>query len=130
MGKQLAPEDALFSQSYSGTGTSAVDLNLEGGQNLIDFDLHGEPSVSLTQDGGVDMDLGAAGRDGDVSDMTGSLGALDFMLDDPARGGDLALGDDLSRTATTRQMSQPGFAGYDEGLRNVLKSTLRPSSSP
>jgi pilus assembly protein FimV len=29
---------------------------------------------------------------------------LDFMLDDPARGGD-----DLARTATTRQMVQPGF---------------------
>jgi pilus assembly protein FimV len=107
MGKQLAPEDALFSQSYSGQGPSSVDLNLEGGQNLIDFDLHSDPSVSLTQDGGVE--LGSGG------DNTATMGALDFMLDDPARGGDAGPGDDLARTATTRQMAQPGFAGLDEG---------------
>jgi pilus assembly protein FimV len=107
MGKQLAPEDALFSQSYSGAGPSSVDLNLEGGQNLVDFDLLGEPSVSLTQDGGVDMDLGAALRDNDNA-SPGGLGGLDFMLDDPSRG------DDLARTATTRQMAQPGFAGLED----------------
>ncbi len=107
MGKQLAPEDALFSQSYSGVGPSSVDLNLEGGQNLVDFDLLGEPSVSLTQDGGVDMDLGGAQRDNDAP-SSGGLGGLDFMLDDPSRG------DDLARTATTRQMAQPGFAGLED----------------
>jgi pilus assembly protein FimV len=106
MGKQLAPEDALFNQSYSGLGPSSVDLNLEGGQNLVDFDLLGDPSVSLTQDGGVDMDLGSALRDNGAS--PGGLGGLDFMLDDPSRG------DDLARTATTRQMAQPGFAGMDD----------------
>ena len=97
MGKQLAPEDALFSQSYSGAGP-AVDLNLEGGQNLIDFDLHGEPSLSSE---GVDMDLG--GNTQSTAPVSLDAG-LDFMLDDPARGGD-----DLARTATTRQMVQPGF---------------------
>jgi pilus assembly protein FimV len=109
MGKQLAPEDALFSQSYSGVGPSSVDLNLEGGQNLIDFDLHGEPSVSMTHDGGIDMDLGGGSR-GNTSDTAGlgALGGLDFMLDDPARG------DDLARTATTRQMVQPGFGGHED----------------
>jgi pilus assembly protein FimV len=111
MGKQLAPEDALFSQSYSGVGPASVDLNLEGGQNLIDFDLHSEPSVSLTHDGGVSLDPG----DSRGSDGTASLTALDFMLDDPARGGDALPGDDLARTATTRQMAQPGFAGLDDG---------------
>ncbi len=105
MGKQLAPEDALFSQSWSGAGPSPVDLNLEGGQNLIDFDLHGEPSVSLTSEGGVDLDLGTA-LGGDSSSLSG----LDFVLDDPARGSD-----DAARTATTRQMAQPGLAGMDDG---------------
>ena len=62
MGKQLAPEDALFSATYSGPGP-AVDLNLEGGQNHIDFDLHGEPMVEFTPEGGMDLDLGSASRD-------------------------------------------------------------------
>jgi pilus assembly protein FimV len=101
MGKQLAPEDALFSQTYTGMGPTSVDLNLEGGQNLIDFDLHGEPAVSLTPEGGVDMDLGSTIPANQIS--TGLDVGLDFMLDDPARG------DDLARTATTRQMAQPGF---------------------
>ncbi|HMA12910.1 MAG TPA: FimV/HubP family polar landmark protein [Steroidobacteraceae bacterium] len=103
MGKQLAPEDALFSQSYSGAGPASVDLNLEGGQNLIDFDLHGEPAVSLTPDGAVDMDLASTIPGNKVSPNLDA--GLDFMLDDPARG------DDLARTATTRQMVQPGFEG-------------------
>jgi pilus assembly protein FimV len=102
MGKQLAPEDALFSQSYSGAGPATVDLNLEGGQNLIDFDLHGEPGVTLTSDGGVDMDLGSTMPGNQIAPNLDA--GLDFMLDDPARGGD-----DLARTATTRQMVQPGF---------------------
>jgi pilus assembly protein FimV len=100
MGKQLAPEDALFSATYSGPGP-AVDLNLEGGQNHIDFDLHGEPSVELSPDGGMDLDLGTGTRDRDSGDSTARL---DFSLDDPARGSDA-----LARTATTRQMVQPGF---------------------
>ena len=108
MGKQLAPEDALFSQTYSGAGPAMVDLNLEGGQNLIDFDLHGEPSLTP---GGVDMDLGGGTQEVFVSSPLD--GGLDFMLDDPARGGD-----DLARTATTRQMAQPGF-GDDEGTARL-----------
>jgi pilus assembly protein FimV len=115
MGKQLAPEDALFSQTYSGVGPAAVDLNLEGGQNLIDFDLHGEPSVSLNPDGPVDMDLGA----GKGPSVTSSLDSgLDFMLDDPARG------DDPARTATTRQMAQPGFGDEPGTARMAVEPTV------
>jgi pilus assembly protein FimV len=109
MGKQLAPEDALFSQSYSGAGPN-VDLNLEGGQNLIDFDLHGEPAVSLTPDGGVDMDLGGSTQGTSPASLDAGL---DFMLDDPARG------DDPARTATTRQMVQPGFDGEEQGTQKM-----------
>jgi pilus assembly protein FimV len=118
MGKQLAPEDALFSQSYSGAGPATVDLNLEGGQNLIDFDLHGEPGVSLTTDGGVDMDLGST-MPGSKIEPTLDAG-LDFMLDDPARGND----DDLARTATTRQMVQPGFDGEIGTMKLPVEPTV------
>ena len=45
MGKQLAPEDPLFSGSgaVSGAAAGGVDLDLEGGQSRVDFDLLGEP---------------------------------------------------------------------------------------
>jgi pilus assembly protein FimV len=117
MGKQLAPEDALFSQSYSGAGPATVDLNLEGGQNLIDFDLHGEPGVSLTPDGGVDMDLGSTLPGGKIEPTLDA--GLDFMLDDPARGDD-----DLARTATTRQMVQPGFDGDIGTMKMPVEPTV------
>jgi pilus assembly protein FimV len=109
MGKQLAPEDPLFSATYSGPGPSAVDLNLEGGQNHIDFDLHGEPSVEYSPRGGMDLDLGSGARDRDLE----GTARLDFSLDDPARGGDA-----LARTATTRQMAQPGF-GDDTATQRI-----------
>jgi pilus assembly protein FimV len=112
MGKQLAPEDALFAQAASGLGTAGVDLNLEGGQNRVDFDLHGEPTVlAVAPEAPVDLDLGSALVEalGD-RDPTGNT-SLDFTLDDPARG------DDPARTATTRQMVQPGLGGDGGTLR-------------
>ena len=108
MGKQLAPEDALFAQATSGMGHGGIDLNLEGGQNRIDFDLQGEPMVGLSSDAGVDLDLSAVL---DEKDSTGNLIGLDFSLDDPLRGADPAV------TATTRQMIQPGFGGEAATLR-------------
>src|SRR5262249_6826633 len=71
---------------------------------------HGEPAVSLTPDGGVDMDLSGNTQ----STAPASLDAgLDFMLDDPTRG------DDPARTATTRQMVQPGFDGEDPATQKM-----------
>ncbi|MET0280913.1 MAG: FimV/HubP family polar landmark protein [Steroidobacteraceae bacterium] len=91
MGKQIAPEDALFSQSYSGGGAAMVDLNLEGGQNLVDFDLPGDSTNSLGAFGEATLSASAGDQ----------YSGLDFLLDDPARG------EELARTATTRQMAQP-----------------------
>jgi pilus assembly protein FimV len=120
MGKQLAPEDPLFSQAASsGAGVAGVDLNLEGGQNRIDFDLLGEPSVEMGVDGGIDLDLGAALRD---KDPTGDAlqmdpGTLDFPLDDPSRGADM-----LAHTATTRQMAQPLRQGQGDDSPTVNRA--------
>src|SRR5690606_5549775 len=94
MGKQLAPEDALFHQSAGNAPQTSVDLNLEGGQNLVDFDLPADNAGD-----GVDINLG---------DETSTLkpleeeAGLDFTFDEePLRGLDDA------PTATTRQMVQP-----------------------
>jgi pilus assembly protein FimV len=89
MGRQIAPEHALFAAAGSVAGAAGgVDLNLEGGQNRIDFNLMGEPSVAAG-DGGIDLDLGEA-----LADLRGmEAGArppgesgVDFLLDTPVRG--------------------------------------------
>ncbi len=100
MGKQLAPEDELFQQAapVGGAIAGGIDLDLEGGQNRVDYDLLGEPGGEAPRAtaGGVDLDFNTALGDslGD-KDPTGESGALvatevggdlDFVLDDPARG--------------------------------------------
>jgi pilus assembly protein FimV len=102
MGKQLAPDEPLFSQSAAGVGQGSVDLTLEGGQNHVDFDPNGEPG---TLAGGVDLDLDSVlGGEADA----GQSAALDFTLDGTGSF------DDPEMTATTRQMVQPGFGEGNE----------------
>ncbi|HEY3731918.1 MAG TPA: FimV/HubP family polar landmark protein [Steroidobacteraceae bacterium] len=102
MGRQIAPDDALFTNAGALTGAASggVDLNLEGGQNRVDFDLLGEPSVGATAEGstGLDLDLGAALGDNDATGEVKPLGedGVDFVLDDPERGNDA--------TGSTREM--------------------------
>ena len=68
MGRQLAPDDPLFAGSQvSGAASHDVDLDLEGGQGRVDFDLmggaagHGAASSSATSStGSFDLDIGAA----------------------------------------------------------------------
>src|SRR5437763_10062427 len=59
MGKQLAPDDPLFSGAGAVSGATAggVDLDLEGGQSRVDFDLLGEPVAGEATER-VDLDLG------------------------------------------------------------------------
>jgi len=61
MGKQLAPEDALFQQSSPAGGAIAggIDLDLEGGQNRVDYDLLGAPGGEAPR-AGVDLDFNTA----------------------------------------------------------------------
>src|SRR5262249_50710678 len=57
MGKQLAPEDPLFSggAGVGGAAAGGVDLNLEGGQSRVDFDLLGDaPPGAQSAHGGPD----------------------------------------------------------------------------
>ncbi|MEP7245646.1 MAG: FimV/HubP family polar landmark protein [Gammaproteobacteria bacterium] len=104
MGKQLAPEDPLFSGTSAGGGSSSfggMDLDLEGGQSRVDFDLLGEPVPQGGGFGAVDLDIGSAlgeqesGRDGQT--------ATDSNL---ALHEDGYLAEAAASTATTRQMTQ------------------------
>jgi pilus assembly protein FimV len=105
MGRQIAADDPLFGESGAlpGAASAGVDLNLEGGQNRVDFDLLGEPSVHRDTADGVDLDLGAALGDKEATAESATLRdtGVDFVLDDPARGGD--------QTGSTREM--PSSAG-------------------
>ena len=103
MGKQLAPEDALFSggAAVGGAAAGGVDLNLEGGQSRVDFDLLGEP---VPTDGmqGVDLDIGAAVGEESTAQMTEQTTSVtDRNL--TLRGG--GYGDNSAATGSTRQMT-------------------------
>lgn len=102
MGKQLAPEDELFQQATAAGGAIAggIDLDLEGGQNRVDYDLLGDPGGEAPR-AGVDLDFNTALGDSAIAELedkdpTGEAGALqgaagadlDFVLDDPSRGTD------------------------------------------
>ncbi|HEV2229226.1 MAG TPA: FimV/HubP family polar landmark protein [Steroidobacteraceae bacterium] len=102
MGKQLAPEDALFSggAAVGGAAAGGVDLNLEGGQSRVDFDLLGEPVPTEGQ--GVDLDIGAAVGEGTAQMTEASTGVTDRNLTVLQGGGGYG---DSAATGSTRQMT-------------------------
>ncbi len=122
MGRQIAPEDPLFANAGALTGAASggVDLNLEGGQNRIDFDLQGEPVVSPgPSDPGVDLDLSAALGDTDPTGEARKLAdsGVDFMLDDPGHRNDA--------TGSTREMpGAPGPRGLSDTSTQRITSGL------
>ncbi len=105
MGKQLAPEDPLFASggAVSGATAGGVDLDLEGGESRVDFDLLGEP-VPGHADGGVDLDIGSALGDETDMEVTGATDRS-FGLDTT-----------VNSTGTTRQMTQKISRGEPEPL--------------
>jgi pilus assembly protein FimV len=99
MGKQLAPEDELFSGGGAVTGAAAggVDLDLEGGQSRVDFDLLGE-AVPGEAPQGVDLDIGSAVGEQELSAVDSTTSATD-------RNVALLHGTVAGATGTTRQMT-------------------------
>ncbi|MBM4219529.1 MAG: hypothetical protein FJ171_07835 [Gammaproteobacteria bacterium] len=71
MGRQLAPDDAMFAGAVQDAG---VDLSLEGGDNLVDLDLLSAPDG----DEGLDLDLGKVAE----AEPTGEHAAVEFDLGD------------------------------------------------
>jgi pilus assembly protein FimV len=98
MGKQLAPEDPLFAAGggVSGATAGGVDLNLEGGQSRVDFDLLGEP-VPGQAPGEVDLDIGQALGDTAAASTLGTATDRNAAIDQNFMG---------ATTGTTRQMTQ------------------------
>jgi pilus assembly protein FimV len=94
MGKQLAPEDALFAGGGGVSTLGGVDLDLEGGQSRVDFDLLGEP---VSGGDGIDLDIGSALGESDQQAQTVTDANLALHEDGFGPG---------TGTQTTRQMAQ------------------------
>ena len=118
MGRQIAPEDPMFSEGQGG-GPVGVDLNLDGGgAGGVDFDPF-DVSSRLDVTGGanqepVDLDLGAALRD---PDATGEGLAIPTSLD-PDKSGQ-----------TTREMTVKMTPAGSEAP-TVEQPALRPLDEP
>jgi pilus assembly protein FimV len=127
MGKQLAPDDPLFSggAAVSGAAAGGVDLDLEGGESRIDFDLLGEP-VPEEAAAGLDLDIGSALGEKDPSSQSQTTRATDANL---ALHG-LDFGQDAS-AATTRQMTQHMDPVPADGVEpTVEQPTLHHDDNP
>ncbi|HEY2807169.1 MAG TPA: FimV/HubP family polar landmark protein [Steroidobacteraceae bacterium] len=104
MGKQLAPEDALFTGggAISGASAGGVDLDLEGGQSRVDFDLAGDEPMPTEVAHGVDLDIGSA------------VGDLDSTAESQSNITDRNAALEGNFGGTTRQMTnrlRPGNGG-------------------
>ncbi len=90
MGKQLAPEDSLFSggAAVGGVAAAGVDLDLEGGQGGgIDFDVIGSASGVARAADDIDLDIGTAiGGDRDPTAESAAAQATDRNLALPDTG--------------------------------------------
>jgi pilus assembly protein FimV len=83
MGKQICPDDALFSGDIAGSRSAdSVDVNLEGGEHRVDIDLYDAPGGDQPKSD-LDFELAATGEHQSASDS-----GLDFLLDEPQRGVD------------------------------------------
>jgi pilus assembly protein FimV len=125
MGKQLAPDDPLFAPgaAVSGAVAGGVDLDLEGGQHRVDFDLLGEPIANQASE--VDLDIGTAIGERDPSAEAAAHQATDknLALDDS-----LVLSEDTTAerevVTPTRQMTQM-TERIETGLGNTREMTMR-----
>jgi len=101
MGKQICPDEPMFSTSTGGgRGAGAlVDLNLEGGENRVDIDLFGDPEGERSS---LDHELAGEGGHAAAAEQAPGHNAasdhLDFTLDTPERGAD---------ESPTREMAPP-----------------------
>jgi len=126
MGKQLAPDDPLFAggAAVSGAAAGGVDLDLEGGQHRVDFDILGEP-IAHGQEG-VDLDIGTAIGERDPKAETAAHQATDknLALDDSA-----VLTEETTAEreviTPTRQMTQQMTAKLESTLGNTREMSTR-----
>ena len=99
MGKQLAPEDPLFAGGAAGgSALGGMDLDLEGGQDRVDFDILGDPVAPSSN--GIDLDIGSAFGEPETTSTDANLALHEagFSADDAGTG-------------ITREMTQKNLRG-------------------
>jgi pilus assembly protein FimV len=119
MGKQIAPEDPLFSAGAAVSGVSAggVDLDLGGSQSAdIDFDVLGSPTAIARAADDIDLDIGTALGERDPTAEAAAAQATDknFALNEDT----LIDGTDIGSTQemTAGRMAAARFGGLNEGV--------------
>jgi pilus assembly protein FimV len=123
MGKQLAPDDPLFAAgaAVSGAAAGGVDLDLEGGQHRVDFDVLGEPIASAPE--GVDLDIGTAIGEREPKAEAAAQQATDknLALDDSVVMSEDTTAEREQLATPTRQMTQR----IESGLGSTREMTMR-----
>jgi pilus assembly protein FimV len=78
MGRQIAPEDALFADRGHTTSGDEIDLDLDaGGAQGMDLELLGDATQAPIAHDGVDLDLGSALAGNDPASDTGEAQTVD-----------------------------------------------------
>ena len=123
MGKQIAPDDAMFKGEAGAAHVDLVDVNLEGGENRVDVDLFAEPDEKPA---GLDLEFTSGERKAPASSASSDL---DFLLDEPKRGSDeepTREFDSLSRTQETPTIETPQM---DRSSQTLRERTIREKAS-
>jgi pilus assembly protein FimV len=119
MGKQIAPDDAMF-KGEAGGHVDLVDVNLEGGENRVDVDLFAEPGASGAREG-LDLQFTSGEHQGLTSSNESDL---DFLLEDEKaqRGDDEPTRemDPLARTQETPTIESPMIDRASTTLRQKV----------
>jgi pilus assembly protein FimV len=119
MGRQIAPEDAMFKGDAGPSRMDLVDVNLEGGENRVDVDLFAEPEDA---GGGLDLEFGSGEREAPVAEDA-SESDLDFLLEEPKeeRDDDATREiDPLSRTQETPTIESPMLDRASQTIREKV----------
>lgn len=123
MGKQIAPDDAMFKGEAGAAHVDLVDVNLEGGENRVDVDLFAEPDEKPA---GLDLEFTSGERKAPTAAASSDL---DFLLDEPKHGSDdepTREIDPLSRTQETPTIESPQI---DRSSQTMREPTIREKAS-
>ncbi len=129
MGKQLAPDDALFSGSgaVSGAAAAGVDLDLEGGQaGGIDFDVIGSPSSVQKAADDIDLDIGTAIGERDATAESAAAQATDKNLALHSTEGPADSATGSTQEMTAGRLAAARFGGLNEGLNGESPTVEQP----
>jgi pilus assembly protein FimV len=128
MGKQIAPENPLFRGGAA--GGDVLDVNLEGGENRVDFDLFSAPEAGGNEPAAtLDFELGNTGErskpNNDLDFLLDSSGSAPVLADDDTREMDAN-----ARTQETPTIEMPAMDHDDRSVQTLREKTLQLNPPP